>query len=92
MQQSITYARVLPDGGFVQHEFSYHPQDFVYIKNREPHSVYIIGQILDIDTTTVKIEVTVQLFGRYDDVVRRIHNDGGELTSFDDVCLYFSFV
>jgi len=91
MQLSITRARALPDGGFVQHEFSYHLQDFVYIKNHEPHSVYIIGQILNIDTMTVEIEVTVQLFGHYDDVVRRVHSGGRELTSYDDVCLCFSF-
>ena len=87
MKESICHPRVLPDGGFVQHEFSYHPQDFVYVKKKVPNSVYDIGQILDIDTTTEEIEVTVQLFGRYDDVVRHARHNGEEkLISFDDVC------
>ncbi|KAL4067750.1 hypothetical protein V8B97DRAFT_1915370 [Scleroderma yunnanense] len=84
MQQSISHPRSLPDGGFAQHEFSYHPQDFVYIKNREPHSVYTIGQILKIKAKKVLIEVTVQLFGHYDDVVRQVHDNGEKSIAFDD--------
>ncbi|KAF9227783.1 S-adenosyl-L-methionine-dependent methyltransferase [Gyrodon lividus] len=89
MQSSTSHARPLPGGGFAQHEFSYHVHDFVYIKRKEPHSVYQIGQIVKVKGMRVPIEVTVQLFGRYDDVVRRVRKkDDHRLLRFDDRRLF----
>jgi len=76
MKSSIAHPRPLPGGGFAQHEFSYHLYDFVYIKRKEAHSVYKIGQIIKLKAMKVPIEVTVRLFGRYDDVVRRVKVEG----------------
>ncbi|KIJ10522.1 cytosine-5--methyltransferase [Paxillus involutus ATCC 200175] len=89
MQSSAAHARPLPGGGFAQYEFSYHVHDFVYIKRKEPHTVYKIGQIVKVKGMRVPIEVTVQLFGRYDDVVRRMRKkDEHKLLRFDDRRLF----
>lgn len=86
MKSSIAHPRPLPGGGFAQHEFSYHLHDFVYIKRKEAHSVYKIGQIIKLKAMKVPIEVTVRLFGRYDDVVRRVKVEGKHSTlASDDV-------
>lgn len=86
MKTSIAHPRPLPGCGFAQHEFSYHPYDFVYIKRKQPHSVYKIGQIIKLKAMKVPIEVTVQLFGRCDDVVRKMKSeDKHRLLPSDDV-------
>ncbi|KAF8447830.1 hypothetical protein L210DRAFT_978503 [Boletus edulis BED1] len=72
MNSSIAEPRPLPGGGYAQHEFTYHLHDFVYIKRKQTHSVYKIGQIIKLKAMKVPIEVSVRLFGRYDDVVRRV--------------------
>lgn len=86
MKTSVARPRPLPGGGFVQYEFSYHLHDFVYIKRKQPHSVYKIGQIIKLKAMKVPIEVTVQLFGRHDDMVRRVKlEDKHRLFPSDDV-------
>lgn len=86
MKMNIAHPRPLPGGGFAQFEFSYHLYDFVYVKHKHPHSVYKIGQIVKLKAMKAPIEVTVQLFGRYDDVVRRVRlEDKHRLLPSDDV-------
>ncbi|KAH7889609.1 S-adenosyl-L-methionine-dependent methyltransferase [Phlebopus sp. FC_14] len=89
MQEAVTHPRPLPGGGFTQYNFSYHPHDFVYIKCKQPHSVYKIGQILKVKSMKNPIEVMVQLFGRYDDVVRSIQKKHNKKPlHFDDRRLF----
>lgn len=89
MKSSIAHPRPLPGGGFAQHDFSYHLRDFVYIKRKQAHTVYKIGQIIKIKAVKVPIEVTVRLFGRYHDVMRRVKlEDKHRLLSSDDVGLF----
>ncbi|KAF9246401.1 hypothetical protein BU15DRAFT_70495 [Melanogaster broomeanus] len=89
MRSSLSHARPLPSGGFAQYEFSYHVHDFVYFKRKQPHSVYKIGQIVKVKGMRVPIEVTVQLFGRYDDVVRRMRErDEKKVLCLDDRRLF----
>lgn len=86
MKTSIVHPRPLPGGGFAQHEFSYHLHDFVYIKRKQPHSIYKIGQVVKIKAMKTPIEVTVRVFGRYDDVVRRMKSEDRYcVLSSDDV-------
>lgn len=86
MKSSLAHPRPLPGGGFAQHQFSYHLHDFVYIKRKQTHSVYRIGQIIKLKAMRVPIEVTVQLFGRYDDIVRKVKlEDKHRLLPSDDV-------
>ena len=86
MKSGIAHPRPLPGGGFAQHEFSYHLHDFVYIKRKEAHSVYKIGQIIKLKAMKVPVEMTVRLFGRYDDVARRVKmEDQHKLLRSDDV-------
>lgn len=88
MQEDIAHPRPLPGGGFAQHQYSYHSRDFVYVKKREPHSVYKIGQILKVKAMESPIAVTIQLFGRYDDVVRRALGKNSERQACcDNVCV-----
>ena len=86
MKSSIAHPRPLPGGGFAQHEFTYHVHDFVYIKRKQAHSVYKIGQIIKLRAMKVPIEMTVRIFGRYDDVVRSVKaEDTYRLLASDDV-------
>lgn len=86
MQSSIAHPRPLPGGGFAQRDFTYHLHDFVYIKSKKAHSVYRIGQIIKLRAMKVPIEITVQLFGRYDGVVRRVKaEEKHRLIPSDDV-------
>ena len=86
VKSSIAHPRPLPGGGFAQYEFTYHVHDFVYIKRKQAHSVYRIGQIIKLKAMKVPIELTVRLFGRYDDVVRREKaEDEHSLLPSDDV-------
>ncbi|KAG9318606.1 hypothetical protein JVU11DRAFT_699 [Chiua virens] len=89
MKSSITHPRPLPGGGFAQHEFSYHLHDFVYVKRKQAHSVYRIGRITKLKAMNVPVEVTIQIFGRYDDAVRREREeDKHRLLPFDDRRLF----
>ena len=86
MKSSIAHPRPIPGGGFSQYDFSYHLHDFVYIKRKQTHTVYNIGQIIKLKAMKVPIEVTVRVFGRYDDVVRIVKlEDKHCLLPSDDV-------
>ncbi|KAF8559697.1 S-adenosyl-L-methionine-dependent methyltransferase [Imleria badia] len=89
MKSSTAHPRPLPGGGFAQHEYMYHVNDFVYVKRKQAHSVYKIGQIIKLKAMKVPIEMTVRIFGRYDDVVRRVRaEDKHRLLASDDRRLF----
>ncbi|KAH7909914.1 S-adenosyl-L-methionine-dependent methyltransferase [Hygrophoropsis aurantiaca] len=75
MHECETTARVFP-GGYKRHNVKYHVHDFVYIISDTPNSRYEIGQITNLRGMN-PIEVTVTLFGRYDDVVRAVQANEG---------------
>ena len=70
---------------------TYHPHDFVYLEaSADPDSPYQIAQVTDFSQDGDEFQVVVQLWARYDDVIRREVRAGGNspyLKTKDEVCI-----
>lgn len=84
--------RPLPGGGFSQHGVNYHVHDFVYIKPKARDGLYIIAQITKVKAMSEFPQVSVRVFGRYDDVdeaVRKKRSSSCYLSSDEVRYSYF---
>ncbi|KAH7923467.1 S-adenosyl-L-methionine-dependent methyltransferase [Leucogyrophana mollusca] len=83
MCEEDSISRPLPGGGYSRYNVKYHVHDFVYVKSGEPSSRYEIAQILKIRAMAKPIELTIRMFGRYDDVVRQVRSRSDELQALE---------
>ncbi|EGO21115.1 hypothetical protein SERLADRAFT_417509 [Serpula lacrymans var. lacrymans S7.9] len=81
----------LPGCGFTHYSVKYHVHDFVYIKSCSPNILeYDIGQIVKVKAMERPPTITVRLYGRYDDIVRRVRGkrDKFQVLGSDDRRLF----
>jgi DNA (cytosine-5)-methyltransferase 1 len=78
--------RLIPPRGFFQRDQKYHTDDYVYILPSNGSKVlYKIGRITKVKAMDKPPQVYVRLYGRFDDVVRRMRKKGPHISRTDEV-------
>ena len=78
--------RLIPPRGFFQQGQKYHTDDYVYISpSKGSSTLYKIGRITKVKAMNDPPQAHVRLYGRYDDLVRKIRKTGSPSWRTDEV-------